>query len=96
MPPVHPSPPTDKECTIEATLKDENGNPLSNMNIDFTECGQRLFGTNKTDSNGVASLKLTLTEQDFLIKATNDTQIKERKGIYLLTENLYKYIDYYV
>ena len=66
------SPPTEKECTIEATLKDENGNPLSNMDISFTECGQIFFGTNKTDSNGVASLKLTLTERDHLIYAVFD------------------------
>jgi len=60
------SPPLGKpfwsECTIEATLKDENGNPLPNMDIDFShECldtpdDWHLLGTAKTDSNGVASL----------------------------------------
>ena len=54
-----PSPPTDKECTIEATLKDENGNPLQNMDIRFLFCGSSLIGTNKTNSKGVTSLKLT-------------------------------------
>jgi len=54
-----PSPPTDKECTIEATLKDENGNPLQNIDIDFYFCGTDKIGTNKTDSDGVASLKLS-------------------------------------
>jgi hypothetical protein len=50
------------ECTIEATLKDENGNPLPNMDIDFSyECLDQAdkwhtVGTAKTDSNGVASL----------------------------------------
>jgi hypothetical protein len=53
-----PSPPTDKECIIKATLKDENGNPLQNMDIGFYECGQSLIGTAKTDSNGVSSLKI--------------------------------------
>lgn len=53
------SPPTEKECTIAATLKDENGNPLPNMDIDFYFCGTDKIGTNKTDSAGVASLKLT-------------------------------------
>ncbi len=56
------SPPRGKpfwsECTMEATLKDENGNPLPNMDILFSECGnvREIFGTEKTDSNGVASL----------------------------------------
>jgi hypothetical protein len=54
-----PSPPTEKECTIEATLKDEKGNPLSNMDIDFYFCGTDKVGTNKTDLYGVASLKLS-------------------------------------
>ncbi len=56
------SPPLGKpfwsECTMEATLKDENGNPLPNMDIHFSECGsaRERIGTAKTDSNGVASL----------------------------------------
>lgn len=54
-----PYTPTDKECTIEATLKDESGNPLSNMVIHFYFCGSSLIGTNTTDSAGVASLKLS-------------------------------------
>ena len=53
------SPPTEKDCTIAATLKDENGNPLPNMDIDFYFCGTDKVGTNKTDSDGVASLKLS-------------------------------------
>ena len=53
------SPLQEKECTIEATLKDENGNPLQNMDIRFLICGSEMIGTNKTDSSGVASLKLT-------------------------------------
>jgi hypothetical protein len=54
-----PFAPTDKECTIEATLKDESGNPLQNMDIDFYICGSENIGTAKTDSNGVASLTYT-------------------------------------
>jgi hypothetical protein len=50
------------ECTIEATLKDENGSPLPSMDIDFLfECldtpnNWHMLGTAKTNSNGVASL----------------------------------------
>lgn len=53
------SPPTEKESKIAATLKDENGNPLPNMDIDFYFCGTNKIGTNKTDLEGVASLKLS-------------------------------------
>ena len=53
------SPPQERECTIEATLKDENGTPLENMDIRFWVCDTSIIGTNKTDSAGVASLKLT-------------------------------------
>ncbi len=53
------SPLQEKECTIEATLKDENGNTLQNMDIRFLFCGSSLIGTNKTNSKGVTSLKLT-------------------------------------
>jgi hypothetical protein len=57
-----PSAPQGTECTIEATLKDENDNPLQNFDIDFYVCGTNCacmdwIGTAKTDSNGVASLK---------------------------------------
>ena len=56
-----------KECTIKATLKDENDNPLQNFDIDFLYgCNTHthpdhwhLLGTAKTDSNGVASLTCT-------------------------------------
>jgi hypothetical protein len=57
-----PSAPRGKECTIEATLKDENDNPLHNMDIDFYVCGTGCMdwiGAAKTDSNGVASLTYT-------------------------------------
>ncbi|MGD8507006.1 MAG: hypothetical protein PVF15_10145, partial [Candidatus Bathyarchaeota archaeon] len=46
------------ECTIEATLKDENDDPLQNMDVDFYVCGtgcKDWIGTAKTDSDGVAS-----------------------------------------
>ena len=51
--------PFSSECTIGATLKDENDNPLQNMDIDFVyACDDHthLLGTAKTDSNGIASL----------------------------------------
>lgn len=54
-----PSAPQGFECTIEATLKDENGNPIPNMDIGFYECGTYKFSTATTDSNGVASLTYT-------------------------------------
>jgi len=57
-----PSAPQGKECTIEATLKDENDNPLQNFDIDFYVWGTNCkdwIGTAKTDSNGVASLTYT-------------------------------------
>ena len=44
-----PSNPPWKECTIAATLKDENGNPLPNMDIRFLYCGTSLIGTDKTE-----------------------------------------------
>jgi hypothetical protein len=58
-----------KAFTIEATLKDENGNPLQNFDIDFLYgCNNHthpdhwhLLGPEKTDSNGVASLTLPWT-----------------------------------
>lgn len=63
-----PSPPQgipfSSECTIEATLKDENENPLQNFDIDFYVCGTGCMdwiGTAKTDSNGVASLTYTFS-----------------------------------
>jgi hypothetical protein len=51
--------PFSTECTIEATLKDENGNPLQNIDIGFYVCSRNWLGTAKTDSNGVASLTYT-------------------------------------
>ena len=58
-----PSAPRGNECTIKATLKDENGNPLQNMDIRFLICGTETIGTNRTDSNGVASLEFTLPDR---------------------------------
>jgi len=54
--------PFSSECTIEATLKDENDYLLPNFNVDFYVCGTNCMdkiGTVKTDSNGIASLKFT-------------------------------------
>jgi hypothetical protein len=57
-----PSTPQEAECTIEATLKDENGNPLPNKIINFYKCGSSLTGTAKTNSIGVASTIFTPDE----------------------------------
>jgi hypothetical protein len=54
-----PSAPQGLECTIEATLKDENDNPIPNTDVGFYFCGTEKFGTATTDSNGVASLTYT-------------------------------------
>jgi len=55
--------PRDIECTIEATLTDENDNPLQNFDIDFLyTCDDdhtHQICTAKTNSSGVASLELT-------------------------------------
>ena len=55
--------PQEYECTIEATLKDENGNPLPDMAIRFWVWGTNNIDNNigivKTNSTGVASLKYT-------------------------------------
>ena len=69
-----PSPPLGtpfwSECTIEATLKDENDNPLQNMDIDFVyACDDHthLLGTAKTDSNGIASLTHTFEYNPYYV-----------------------------
>ena len=62
-----------KARTIEATLKDENDNPLQNFDIDFLyACDDHthLLGTAKTDSNGVASLTWTWSSGTYNVTAT--------------------------
>ena len=57
-----PSATQGKECTLKATLKDENGSPMQNIDIDFYIYEANTWtkiGTTKTDSNGVASLSYT-------------------------------------
>jgi len=59
-----PSATEGKECQIKATLKDENGNPLQNIDVDFyiyEENTWKKTGTAKTDSNGVACVEYTPT-----------------------------------
>lgn len=54
-----PSTTQGKEVTLKATLKDENGNPVKNSDVDFyiyKENAWQRIGTGKTDSSGVASL----------------------------------------
>jgi len=68
-----PSATQGKECTLVATLKDEEGSPMQNIDIDFYICGTDCMdwiGTAKTDSSGVASLKYTpSTTGTFQVKA---------------------------
>lgn len=55
-----PSATQGKEVTLKATLKDENGNPMQNIDIDFyiyEENAWKKIGSAKTHSSGVASLK---------------------------------------
>ena len=64
-----------KAGTIRATLKDENGNPLQNFDIDFLyECDYHglahLLWTAKTDSNGVASLTWSWSSGVYNVSAT--------------------------
>ena len=57
-----PSATQGKECTLKATLKDENGSPLQNFDVDFyiyEENTWTKIGAAKTDSNGIASLTYT-------------------------------------
>jgi 5-hydroxyisourate hydrolase-like protein (transthyretin family) len=57
-----PSATQGKEVTLKATLKDEGGSPLRNIDVDFyvyEANAWKKIGSTKTDSNGVASLKYT-------------------------------------
>jgi len=69
-----PSATEEKECTIKATLKDENDNPCMHTDLDFyiyEENAWKKIGTAKTDSNGVASIEYTPTSTGtFQFKAT--------------------------
>lgn len=61
------------ECALKATLKDDEGSPLQNMDVDFyiyEENNWKKIGSAKTDSNGVASLSYTpSTTGTFQVKA---------------------------
>jgi len=51
-----------KQTTITATLKDENGNPIQNANIDFQlydGSSWKSIGSDTADSSGVASITYT-------------------------------------
>jgi len=57
-----PSATQGKQTTITATLKDENGNPIQNANIDFQlydGSSWKSIGSDTTDSSGVASITYT-------------------------------------
>jgi hypothetical protein len=82
-----PSAPQGKECTIEATLKDENGNPLQNFNIDFYVCGTSKIGTAKTNSNGVASLSFTPSEDYYYPTTPPRTETLKVNAVFSGTTN---------
>ncbi len=69
-----PSATEGKECTIKATLKDENDNPCMHTDVDFyiyEENAWKKIGTANTDSNGVASIEYAPTSTGtFQFKAT--------------------------
>jgi len=57
-----PSATQGKQTTIKATLKDENGNPIQNGDIDFQlydGSSWKSIGSDTTDSSGVASITYT-------------------------------------
>ena len=68
-----PSATQGKECTLKATLKDEEGNPVQNVDVDFCiyeDNDWKKIGSVKTDSNGVASLSYSpSTLGTFQVKA---------------------------
>jgi 5-hydroxyisourate hydrolase-like protein (transthyretin family) len=68
-----PSATQGKECSLKATLKDEEGNPLQNIDVDFCiyeDNDWKKIGSAKTDSNGVASLSYSpSTLGTFQVKA---------------------------
>jgi len=68
-----PSATQGKPITIKATLKDENGNPIQNANVDFqlyNGSSWKSIGSGTTDSSGVASITYTpLNTGAFQVKA---------------------------
>jgi len=82
-----PSEPQWKECTIEATLKDENDNPLENFNIDFYVCGTSKIGTAKTNSTGVASLSFTPSEDYYYPTTPPRTETLKVNAVFSGTTN---------
>lgn len=84
-----PSATQGKSVTITATLKDENGNPLQNMNIDFQLYDGSMWtsiGSDTTDSSGAASITYTPSSTGtFQVKAmfsgtTNYSQLTSTTG----------------
>ncbi len=60
-----PSATQGKECTIKATLKDENGNPIQGVSVEFQVYDGTSWsniGSANTDSNGFASVGHTPLE----------------------------------
>jgi hypothetical protein len=82
-----PSEPQWKECTMEATLKDENDNPLENFNIDFYVCGTSKIGTAKTNSTGVASLSFTPSEDYYYPTTPPRTETLKVNAVFSGTTN---------
>ena len=61
----------DVEFTFQATLKDHNGNPITNTEIKFTI--ENNTYTSKTNSNGQGTIKLNLNKGNYKITTTYNT-----------------------
>ncbi|AEG18409.1 Ig-like domain-containing protein [Methanobacterium paludis] len=82
-----------QNVNLTATLKDENGNPLTGKTVTFTVNGKDY--TAVTDSNGVATLGYTLSEAGtYTITANfgNDTSYGNSTGNATLTINPASYL----
>ena len=82
-----------QNVNLTATLKDENGNPLTGKTVTFTVNGKDY--TAVTDSNGVATLGYTLSEAGtYTITANfvNDTNYGNSTGNATLTINPASYL----
>lgn len=76
--------------TINATLKDHNGNPLINKKIDFYLNGV-LIGSSYTNSTGIASINYLLTELGILnltVKYEGDDYITSERLINLTVSEI--------
>lgn len=97
-----PSATQGKECTIKATLKDENGNPMENMNVEFDIYEANMWtkiGVPQTDSNGISSLVYTPSSiGSFQVKAvfTGATNYASSESTSTSLNVVMDYTPYYV